>query len=143
MLMLGIGLAFITNGFRHDGLDLYPSKSVSKGPREVSIAEAWGLYRQGKAVFLDARDEYAYDSAHLPGALHVTPETVKKKAVQLKELAKGSTRTLITYCDGEGCGKAMDLALSLEANGISGVAVLPDGWQGWMDAGYPTEEGRH
>jgi rhodanese-related sulfurtransferase len=142
MLVLGIALAFGTHALRHDGLTLSSSRHVEKqGIRLFSVSDAWKLYRQGKAIFLDARDVSAYGSAHLPGAIHVPLESAKDKAAQLKELA-GRDKVLITYCDGQGCNKAMDLANSLEADRIPGVAVLPDGWQGWMDAGYPVEEGK-
>jgi rhodanese-related sulfurtransferase len=148
MLLLGIILAFIVNALRSDGLSFFqagPEQKVSRVGSNIvkafSASESWSLYEQGRAVFLDARDVYAYQSAHLPGALHMPPEAVSGKIRELRGLTKNN-KVIIAYCEGQGCTKAVELATSLQANGIQGVAVLPDGWQGWMDSGYPIEEGK-
>jgi rhodanese-related sulfurtransferase len=145
MIVLGVVLAVCTNALRHDGLPLLPPTSVKDEAQAIkmfSVGDAWKLYRQGRAIFLDARDVYTYSSAHLPGAINVPPEAAKSRAAQLKELAK-ENKVLVAYCDGKGCNKAMELALSLKADRVPGVAVLPEGWQGWMESGYPIEEGNH
>lgn len=127
------------NAFRHDGLPLL--KTCRKEIAVFSVSEAWRLFQQGKAVYLDARELDIYQSAHLPGALHVPLESAKARERELKKLA-GSGKLLITYCDGQGCNKALDLAKALAADGVPGVSTMPDGWEGWMEAGFPTAEGR-
>lgn len=148
IVMLGMVLAVVVHTLRSDGLPFFSSGPEQKttrigqgGLKMLSASESWSLYHQGRAVFLDARDEYAYESAHLPGAIHVPPEVAGVKIHELRELAR-DRKVLIAYCDDRGCGKAVELATSLQAYGIQGVSVFPDGWQGWMDSGYPIEEGR-
>jgi len=138
IIILGLIFGLGINAMRHDGLPL-----LRPGNQEitvVSVADAWKVFRQGKAVFLDAREAEVYRSAHLPGALHVPLESVKAREAELKKLA-GSNKMFITYCDGQGCSKARDLATALSAERIPGIAEMPDGWQGWMEAGFPVDEG--
>jgi rhodanese-related sulfurtransferase len=149
IVMLGMVLAVVVHALRPDGLPFFSSGPERKttqigqsGLKMLSASESWSLYHQGRAVFLDARDKYAYESAHLPGAIHVPPEVVNVNIHELRDLARDS-KVLIAYCESRGCGKAVELAASLQAYGIRGVSVFPDGWQGWVDSGYPIEEGKH
>jgi rhodanese-related sulfurtransferase len=140
LILLGLALGLGANEVRHDGLPLL-GRPAPQEITTVTVGEAWKLYQQGKAVFLDAREAEIYRSAHLPGAVHVTVESAVGRRADLMKLAEGN-RLLITYCDGQGCGKARDLATVLIAERIREVAEMPDGWQGWMEAGFPIEEGR-
>lgn len=138
IVILGVICGLGVNAVRHDGLPvLGPGKKELK---TVSVFEAWSLYQQGRAVFVDAREPEVYQSARLPGALSVPPESAKVREAELKKPA-GSGKMLITYCDGPDCNKALDLAKALAASGLPGVAVMPDGWQGWTEAGFPIDEG--
>lgn len=138
IILLGVVCGLGVNAVRHDGL---PLLGLGKQElRTVSVGEAWKLYQQGRAVFLDAREPEVYQSARLAGALSVPPESAKVREAELKKLV-GSGKMLITYCDGPDCNKALDLAKALAASGLPGVAVMPDGWQGWTEAGFPIDEG--
>jgi rhodanese-related sulfurtransferase len=138
IIVVGLTLGISTNAVRHDGLPLL--KPAKQDITVFSISDAWTLFRQGKVVFLDARELEAFQSVHLPGAVHVPPEAAMGQADRLKQLA-GEGKMLVAYCDGQGCKKAMDLALSLQSIRVPGIGVMPDGWQGWMDSGLPIEEG--
>jgi rhodanese-related sulfurtransferase len=138
MTVLGLVLGLGINALRHDGLPLL--KSGKQEITVVSVGEAWKLYQQGKAVFLDAREAEVYRSAHLPGAIHVPVESARTKEAELRSFAE-SKKMLIAYCDGQGCNKAQDLAGALAADRLPGVAMMPEGWLGWMESGLPVEEG--
>lgn len=138
IIFLGLILSLGVNALRHDGLPVIVQGKQSV--TVVSVDDAWKLFQQGKVVFLDAREVENYQSAHLPEAVSVPVESAKVKEAEVRRLAEGG-RKLVAYCDGQGCGKARDLAEALAADKVPGVVVMPDGWQGWMQAGLPVDEG--
>jgi rhodanese-related sulfurtransferase len=147
ILVLSLVLAFSINAFRPGGLTVLSGKA---GPKDTatptdalkvySADECLQLLKAGRAIFLDAREEGAYVSGHLPGSFHVPPEKVETKLAWLKEM-EGGGKIFITYCDGQGCNKARGLAEALRMKGIKSLGEFADGWQGWMDRGYPIDDG--
>ena len=147
ILVLSLILAFSINALRPGGLTVLSGKASPKDtatPADAlkiySADECLQLLKAGRAIFLDAREEGAYVSGHLPGAFHVPLEKVETKLAWLKEM-EGGNKIFITYCDGQGCGKARGLAEALRKKGIKSLGEFADGWQGWMDRGYPIDEG--
>lgn len=147
MLTLALVLAFSLNALRPGGLPLMPGETLPKGPAARAEAprihtadECLRLFKQGRAVFLDAREEALYTMGHLPGALHVPKERVDQLLPRLRGLEK-TGKVLIAYCDGQGCTKAEELVKILRAKGFNGPGLFADGWQGWMDKGYPVDGG--
>jgi len=147
ILVLSLALAFSINALRPGGLTFLSGKGSPKDtatPTDAlkiySADECMQLLKAGRALFLDAREEGAYVSGHLPGAFHVPLEKVETKLTWLQEM-EGGGKIFITYCDGQGCGKARVLAEALRKKGIKSLGEFADGWQGWMDRGYPIDEG--
>jgi len=144
---LGVVCGVAFNAFRYGGLawvgDRPPADAASarmKESRTIRIDEAWKKYQQGQALFVDARGPSEYLSAHLPGAVNVPVERAEKSIEQLKRAAD-SGRELVVYCSGSGCSLSSELASVLLDKGIRNVSILPEGWSGWLDAGFPIEEG--
>ncbi|HVN71692.1 MAG TPA: rhodanese-like domain-containing protein [Desulfomonilia bacterium] len=143
ILVIGVIAALCANAVRPGGLALCQLKEaglVVKAPRVYTADECWQLLSSGKAVFLDAREADLYRMGHLPGALHMPKDRVTQNLQKLKGLERGY-KVLITYCDGKDCGKARELEVELERVGITSLGIFEDGWQGWMDKGYPIDEG--
>ena len=147
IFVLSLVLAFSINAFRPGGLAFLSGKASPRDAatqaaafRIYSSDECLQLLEAGRAVFLDAREEGAYVSGHLPGAFHMPLEEADMKLSWLKEM-QGRGKILITYCDGNECGKARSLAEALRKKGIKALGEFADGWQGWTDRGYPIEEG--
>lgn len=140
-LLLGTGF----NAVRPAGLSWLRSPlSVAaryyEDVKKISLEEAWSLHQEGKVLFLDARDHPSFQEGHLPGALNVTLGEVAANLEKLQKHAKEGIE-LIAYCDAIGCPSAAELARCLRACGVTLVKVLPEGWLGWVEAGYPVEEG--
>jgi len=148
-LLIGIvatGIALAINGLRHDGLPLInrvvtslPSSidgSPLSTPSVISLKDAFKMFNEKKAVFLDTRDLNEFGKYHVPGAIHIEPGkggTEKVKAIR--------TGIFIAYCYGPGCPLAEELASELRAKGLKNITVMPEGWEGWASAGYPEEGG--
>jgi rhodanese-related sulfurtransferase len=147
LIILGLLLGTGFNAIRSHGLSWIGSHSSShvavdsfQDLRKISLGEAWSLYLDGKAVFLDAREHLWFQEGHLPGALNIPVEDVKSDLETVKSLDKKGLK-LIAYCDGNECSLAAELALSLERYGVRSVRILVEGWFGWLGAGYYVEKG--
>jgi len=112
-----------------------------QGLEEVSLGEAWSLHHAGRALFLDARDSMAFESGHLPGAIHTPPDQGDAHVPELQALSQAGM-ALIAYCDGMDCPLSSELARVLQGRGVPAVKVLVNGWSLWQRAGYPVERGK-
>jgi len=147
VVLFGLTTAFLVNALRAQGLLLFPEGVSLKGKtarasqfKAYSADESLRLLQEDKAVFLDAREEALYTMGHIPGALHMPREKVEQGLNGLKGL-EGRGKVLIAYCDGQGCRKAEDLVKVLQQKGVKALGLFPDGWEVWMDRGYPMDEG--
>ena len=111
-----------------------------QGAADISLSEAFALYRDHRALFLDARDPWSFEEGHLAGAVHIEPQDAGKQTAEIQKRAGG--RQIVAYCDGAECHLGVDLAKALEKQGISSVKVLINGWSRWREAGYPVEKGK-
>jgi len=100
----------------------------------IDTTEATMLYNRDAAVFVDVRNENAYQSSHLPGAINIPLEHLDKQQDRLKRF---SDRSIVVYCDrGQRTLKAV---LALKAQGWESVQQLKGGIEAWREASMPTE----
>lgn len=104
----------------------------------IHVDDAFTLLSEGKALFIDAREKGAFDAGHIPGAVNITPGQATGRYEEVRTMLK-TGKTLIAYCYDVDCPLGADLVKELRKLGIGGVKVMPEGWTGWMDRGYPYE----
>ena len=149
IVVLGVALfvAAVVNAARPGGLpwraSWAPSQVAALQLQDlayVSPQDAWNLFQQERAVFLDARTPDLFDMDHIPGALNVPPEEADFFVEEVRQFTEQG-KQVITYCDDIDCPTSKTLARILKDNGITGVSVMVEGWQAWIDAGYSVEAG--
>ena len=101
----------------------------------VPMAELLKRARSRKVVILDTRPASEYVAGHIPGAISVPVDDLKKR---LQELAKG--REYVAYCRGPYCVYADRAVELLRANGRR-ARRLADGFPEWRAAGLPVAIG--
>ncbi|MFA5906822.1 MAG: rhodanese-like domain-containing protein, partial [Desulfobacula sp.] len=84
----------------------------------IPPAEAETLFKENKAVFLDARGRDLFNEGHIKGAKSLPWHEVDD---HYQEVVQGVDREslVITYCDGEFCNLSHDLALFLKNAGFT------------------------
>lgn len=109
-----------------------------KGLSVLSVDEAFDLYQGENVVFADARHAIDYTAGHIEGAVNLT---VAESASWISDFlaATDPATVIITYCDGENCHLAPELAELLFFNGFDHVFYLENGWTRWRERGYPVE----
>lgn len=112
---------------------LHPPEALLAGELPaVTIEEAAAQTERGEAVLLDARPAELYAYGHLPESLSwplgqpLDPEVERRLR---------AAPAVIVYCDGRGCSAAEQQARQLVRLGLTRVAVLTAGWNGWLEAG--------
>lgn len=100
----------------------------------VSARELLGRMHADDVVVLDVRPEDEYASGHIPGALSVPVNELKRR---LKELPK--KREIVAYCRGPYCVMAVQAVDMLRAAGFR-ARRLEEGMPDWRRAGRAVSE---
>jgi len=112
----------------------------SKGIEQIGVDEAYNLFLDEAALFLDARDPFDFESGHIPGAINVSPEQAETK-LEIIRAAVDSGKEILAYCGDIDCHMSMDLALAYKSFGIDKTRIVFEGLAGWLETGCPLEEG--
>jgi len=110
----------------------------TSGGQEISIEEARKLFRENNAIFADARHPADYEAGHIQGAVLLTVADPDAWLSAFLPATDPATR-IITYCDGESCPLAEELAELLSLNGFENVGYLKNGLTRWRESGLPVE----
>jgi len=109
-----------------------------QGVKTVNLAQAYALFQQGQARFIDARPAAEYTELHVPNALNIPPDMVEAGvAERVAGLARD--REIVVYCGQVSCDLALKLAESLQALGFIRVTAYMEGFRAWDEAGYPAD----
>jgi rhodanese-related sulfurtransferase/DNA-binding transcriptional ArsR family regulator len=101
----------------------------------VPMAELLKRARSKQVVILDTRPASEYVAGHIPGAISVPVDDLKRR---LQELTKG--KEYVAYCRGPYCVYADRAVELLQANGRR-ARRLRDGFPEWRAAGLPVTSG--
>ncbi|MEX0374721.1 rhodanese-like domain-containing protein [Spiribacter pallidus] len=100
----------------------------------LTPGDATRLYNQDKAVFIDVRNENAFQASHLPGAVNIPMEHLDKRG---DRLARFKDKTLIVYCDNG--QRTLRAVQTLKSQGWPDVFQLRGGLTAWREESFPTE----
>jgi rhodanese-related sulfurtransferase len=102
----------------------------------VTKEELWRrVRRKGDVLVLDVRPPEEYMAGHIPGAVSIPLEELKRR---LKELPRD--KQIVAYCRGPVCAFAPQAARYLKTKGYD-VKRLKEGIPEWGAAGLPVESG--
>lgn len=151
LIFIAVGIALAVYAVRPD-LMARPPASVNQPAgelpttessfAEISIEEAARLYEEESVIFVDARHADDYEAGHIKGAVNLY---AMDQDTWLSGFlyATDPTFTIVTYCDGESCHLATELAELLYMNGYNNIFYLRNGWSQWREGGFPTEGFTH
>ena len=147
LILVAVGIALSVYAVRPDKIPSEPPKAEKDNARqpapvsgysEISIDAAMRLYRENQAIFADARHAADYEAGHIKGALNLF--LTEQEAWLPDLISKTDPGTVIvTYCDGEDCHLAPELAEVLFLSGFEDVYYLKNGWSRWLENNLPTE----
>lgn len=139
LLVLGTAVGLAVNALRKDGVPLIAEADafrVRTNAEFISTEDAWGLYEQGNAFFIDPRDPSAFAREHIEGALNASPT---QSGVEGLAWIAPADPYVVAYASEGSRREAGVLADKLLEAGFKKVTVLLDGLEGWKRAGHPVE----
>jgi len=145
MVVAAVSLGAVFNIARPGGIPFigdWSPKAVTQthaGDLElIAIDEAFGLFAKENALFVDAREPGDFAGGHIPGSVNIPAEKAAEHLEEVRAMLK-TGKTVIAYCYDVHCPLGADLVKDLMSRGVGPVKVMPEGWLGWMDRGYPYE----
>ncbi|KQC10314.1 MAG: hypothetical protein APR62_02050 [Smithella sp. SDB] len=147
ILFSALFFAVIFNSIRSNNIPLFgfSSAALIKEQQEeiptITLSESYDLYMKNKLVFIDARDPFSFEEGHIAGAINICPDEAHLHVPSLK-VKSDQGFIFVTYCDGPQCPLSKETAHALTLRGISNVNVLLNGWNLWLNAGYPISKGK-
>lgn len=139
LVAAAVHLPLIKRFARGEFRETFFQASAHPGLRLITLEETEDLWRNGAAVFFDARKPALYDAGHVPGAGSI-PVLRSRIMIPADVMAMAKDRTLVVYCEGGECVVSHALALRLSEEGFKDIRVFTGGWAGWTAAGLPVEK---
>ena len=147
LILVSIGVAVVVYGVRTDKIkpvsiteknSSNPQQSNEAVVTEIPLYEAVRLFKEKSAIFADARNPLDFEAGHIKGAVNLY---LPDQDGWLPDFPASTdpTAIIITYCDGDACHLAPDLAEILFFNGFDQVHYLKNGWSLWNESGHPVE----
>lgn len=98
----------------------------------VSRAELLARLQEGKVQVLDVRPEDEFALGHIPGAINIPLEKLKRKLAALDP-----EKEIVAYCRGAYCVLSFETVAALRKKGFK-ARRLQDGFPEWSAAGLPV-----
>ncbi len=105
--------------------------------QRISQADAYKLYRENKAVFIDVRSNTQFKLGHIKGSLSIPGSQIISRFGEAA--AKG--KIVITYCACSAEQSSGAAATNLVNHGVKNVWALKGGLNDWKANRYPIAAG--
>jgi len=112
-----------------------------QGVKTVNLAQAYALFEQGQARFIDARPADEFKELHVPKSLNIPPDRVSAGVAE-KVTGLAKNQEIVVYCGQVSCDLALKVAEKLQALGFTRVTAYLGGFRAWDEAGYPADTGK-
>jgi len=100
---------------------------------EISPQDTAAKLESGEAVVIDVRDKDEWDEGHIPGATHMSRDTIE---LDIEEKVPDPNAMIICHCGGG--GRSALAAETLQKMGYKNVHSMAGGFKAWKTAGLPT-----
>lgn len=142
LMVLGTAAGFALNRTRLDPLKLdAPGTQLltESGAPAILTGKARELFDEGLYIFVDAREEDAFQRGHIQGALCLPYARFSELYPLLREWTGG--QPLLVYGSATDIVTADDVARRLFDIGEEEVVLLATGYEAWVARGYPSATG--
>jgi rhodanese-related sulfurtransferase len=109
-----------------------------QGVKTINLAQAYALFQEGRALFIDSRPPEEYAELHVPKAINITPSMLGAGGAE-KVAGLAKDREIVVYCGQVSCDLALRVAEKLQALGFTRVMAYMGGFRAWDQAGYPAD----
>lgn len=128
------GISFTTTGQQQT--DQVSGESL---PVEIELETAHRLHQEG-ATFVDARNAEDYRQSHIPDAVSIPAVANFNQKMQATQNLDKNSRYIL-YCNNPECPLSHELYEFMQVAGFTHVHIMYQGYDGWVEAGYPVTGG--
>jgi len=116
------------------------SQASESDESEFTVDALFEFWVSGQATLVDARTEEEYLESHIPGAVHLSMESIDN-GLPDSILYLSPDTAIIVYCSGGECHASHSVAsLLMEDYGFTNVYVFEKGFAAWEEAGLEVTE---
>ncbi len=152
--LLALALAVIVNAVSPKGIDIIGEWYDNREKNEleippsydaefdslISMQEAYLLWKDSAAIFLDTREPYEYDEGHIPGSINF-PFDYWDDCWQRVEPLLSKDAVIVCYCGGFDCELSLFTARELKMIGYDNALIFFGGINKWSEAELPLDYG--
>ena len=116
--------------------------------QDVSFADAVAIFEDsntelGVNIFIDARNDAAYEEGHIPGAIQADHYRLEDYIDNVLAFAEGAEKILV-YCNGGNCEDSILVCGDLIEFDIAyeNIFLFSGGWKAWTGGNMPVATGR-
>lgn len=125
-----------------------PAKKHLEHPyQEIDLAGVIALYNDpdtqaGLNIFVDARNDEAYEAGHIPGAVQCDHYRLERYIDNVMQHASPADK-IVVYCNGGQCEDSIFMCTNLYERGIDfdRIYLFAGGWKEWEQSGQPVNRG--
>lgn len=145
LVLLASGLGITWHGVRSEGyfgnrtaIGLVAEHRLQLEIPIFSVEDVVALQDRDDVVIVDARLAADFRAGHIPGALSIPITAGWRERRELLGRMAPSHKTVVVYCQSEGCRWADAIAGALMTQGHPHVAIYRGGYQEWVRDGRVT-----
>ena len=129
---------FPAEAFLDSSYNVYQLLAAGKEIPVLAAGDAFRIFREKSALFIDARGADEFFAGHIPGAINVPYDSVSapKYAKTLSQIP-GDVR-IVVYCNTHLCIVSRSGAEGMVFNGFTRVIIAEGFWR-WEEKGFPVE----
>jgi rhodanese-related sulfurtransferase len=126
ILLLAALIPFGLSAAFHPLRPSWSELKLAPGETDLSTALEW---KEG-VLWVDARSEQEFNTAHVPGAVPLNLDNWDKLFPQFLD-QWSADKKVVVYCGVASCDLSTEVAERLRKNNIPSVFVLKGGWEAW------------
>ena len=103
----------------------------------ISIDDAYKLFKENKAVFVDVRSTEQFGYGHIKGSMNIPGSQI---VARFREIPPG--KAIITYCACSAEQSSSRAVQMLAQHGVQNAFALKGGWNQWKAKSLPSASGK-
>ena len=131
-------IALSYNTFSSSGISLLAEPLIIESGADITLEQAYRLYKSGDVVFIDSRSSTSFKRGHITNAINISTR-MRMDEIKNTLSAFPENQMFVAYCSGSSCSSSRRLAQKIRQLGYPKVYVFYGGWFEWKRSKFPID----